>query len=253
MLSRTEAITLRSVEYGETSEIVTLFTRLHGRITVMAKGARGPRARFGSTLQPMSYLQAVYYYRPNRSVHTLSESSHIKPWRNLTRDMGKLGSGLRIVELMNALFLEDEPHESLFDQLVEVFQTLDAAHDRVENIWPYFQLLLAAELGFSPAFTREDVEAVEQSAYLHLPDGTISDRRGGESLQVARGVIRAFAILARSDLETAMRLRLARGEARRVDRLVESYLRYHIERAYPTRVSAVIQQLERRPLRDGHH
>lgn len=237
------------MEYGETSEIVTLFTRLHGRITVIAKGARGPRARFGSTLQPMSYLQAVYYYRANRSVHTLSESSHVKPWRNLTRDITKLGTGLRIVELLNALFMEDEPHESLFDQLVEVLQILDTSHDRIENVWPYFQLMLASELGFSPAFQREEVEAVEKSAYVNLADGRIATTRSAASVQADRPVVRAFAILARADLGTALRLRLAPAVARRVDRLVESYLRYHIERAYPTRVSAVIQQLERAALR----
>jgi hypothetical protein len=40
-----------------------------------------------------------------------------------------------------------------------------------------------------------------------------------------------------------VRLRLEPSVAKRVDNLVESYLRYHVERAYPTRAAAVIERL----------
>ena len=245
MLVRTEAITLRSVDYGETSQIVTLFSRSHGRITVIAKGSRGPRARFGSTLQPMSYCQALFYYRAGRSMHTLTESSHVKPWRNLTRDLDKLGVGLRIVELVNALFLDGESHERLFDQVAEIFARLDAEHERPGNLWPYFQLLLAAELGFEPAFDRSQIEGVTGVGILSLADGRVVNEYQNGCVRVDRAVLRAFAILSRSDLETSMRLRLEPAIEKKLNYLVESYVRYHVERAYPTRAAAIIEQLNK--------
>lgn len=245
MLTRTEAITLRSIDYGETSQIVTLFTRQYGRLTVMAKGSRGPRARFGSTLQPGAYAQAVFYYRPGQSVHTLSEMSHVTVWRNVTRDIEKLSISLRLVELVNALFLDGDAHERLFDSIVEILTRLDAEHTRPGNLWPIFQLRLATELGFEPAFERGDIDAVAATAILSLSDGRVVQVHGSGTVGVERAVLRAFAVFARASIESAMRLNMTDPVARRVNQLVESYLRYHVERAYPTRAAAVIEQLRR--------
>lgn len=243
MITRTEAIALRSVDYGETSQIVTLFTRLHGKMTVIAKGSRGTRARFGSTLQPMSYSQVVFYYRPGRNIHSLSEASHVRTWRNLTRDLPRIGLGLRTVELVNALFLEGDAHERLFDVLVATLARLESEHERPENLWPYFQLRLATELGFAPAFDKREIEAVRDICYVSLADGRVAAAADSGSVRVERVVLRAFAVFARADLESAVRLRLEPSVAKRVDNLVESYLRYHVERAYPTRAAAVIERL----------
>ncbi|NBB77645.1 MAG: DNA repair protein RecO, partial [Bacteroidetes bacterium] len=40
MITKTEAVVLRSVDYSESSLIVTLFTRKHGITAVIAKGAK---------------------------------------------------------------------------------------------------------------------------------------------------------------------------------------------------------------------
>lgn len=244
MIVRTEAIALRSIDYGETSQIVTLFTRSHGRVTVIAKGSRGTRARFGSTMQPMSHIQVVFYYKPGRDVHSLSEASHVSMWRNMTRDLEKLGAGLRIVELVNALFLEEDPHQRMFDTVVRVLARIDEEHDRPGNLWLFLQLQIATELGFEPAFEKTDVEAVRSTCYFSLAEGRIVDGPGSDCVRIDRSTMRAFAVLARGDESTAVRMRLARPVAGAVGRLVESYLRYHVERAYPTRASRVIAQLE---------
>ena len=59
----TEAIVLRTIDYSETSRIVTLFTRELGKTGIMAKGARAAKSRFGSTLQPMNRIAAVINIR----------------------------------------------------------------------------------------------------------------------------------------------------------------------------------------------
>lgn len=68
MIIRTDAVVLRGMDYGETSRILTLFTRRHGIIGAIAKGVRRPGSRFGSTLQPLSVIQAVYYYKAERDL-----------------------------------------------------------------------------------------------------------------------------------------------------------------------------------------
>ena len=93
MIIRTEAIVLRKMEYRETSQIVTLFTREKGKMAVLAKGARLLKSRFGSSLQPMSYTQVVFYHKPTRGLQTLSESAHVQPFHRISRDLEKSPSG----------------------------------------------------------------------------------------------------------------------------------------------------------------
>ena len=100
---RTDAIVLRGLDYGETSRIVTLFTRERGKMSVMAKGARKTKSKFGSTLQPMSHVEVVFYYKPTRTLQILSESSHVRAFHDLQRSLEKITLGLRVVELVVVL------------------------------------------------------------------------------------------------------------------------------------------------------
>lgn len=248
MILRTEAVVLRSMDYGETSRIVTLFTRTKGKIAVLAKGARHPRSRFGSTLEPMSYVQVVFYYKPGRGLQTLSESAHVELFHQTGRDLEKITLGLRVVELVQALLQEEEQHPIVFDLLLQVLHWLDDAGDNTANLLPYFQLRLATVLGFAPSVEREAVEQLpEEGGLLALDTGAIVPLAGAAraGARASRTALRAFAICARADLATIMRMRLAPDVRLELGRLVEDYLRYHVEDAYPTRSNRIIGQILR--------
>ncbi len=246
MIVRTDAVVLRAMEYGETSQIVTLFTRRHGRVTVMAKGARRPKSRFGSALQPMAYVQVVYYYKPGRGLQTLKESAHVQLLNGVSGSMEKITVGLRIVELVRALTEDEEQNALLFTLLVQALLHLNAAEERAANVLPYFQLRLAAVLGFSPDIQREAVQALpDEGGILALGSGAVapagSHTKSG--VRASRAALRAFAIFARADLDTILRMSLDAALRSEVERLVDAYLRHHVEDAYPHRVSKVAGQM----------
>lgn len=246
MIVRTEAVVLRTLAYGETSLIVTLFTREKGVVAVLARGARLPKSRFGATLQPMAYVQALFYYKPTRSLQTLTESAHVQAFHHLGRNLGKIAVGLRLVELTHALLQPEEPAPSVFNLLVGTLAYLDATERAVEHALPWYQLHLGAALGFAPAFAKADVEAVTgETGILTLDTGAMlpAGALPAAARQASRAALRAFAIFARADLETALRLHLAPAVRREVDALVEAFLRYHVEEAYPTRSEAVLGRL----------
>ncbi|MGI9174622.1 MAG: DNA repair protein RecO [Rhodothermales bacterium] len=247
MIVRTEAIVLRRMDYGETSQIVTLFTREKGRLAVMAKGARLPKSRFGSSLQPMSYMQAVLYYKASRGLQTLTESAHVRHFARIGSNLKKLSVGQRVMELTYALLHEEEANPLVFNLLVETLYQLNDAEARATNLLLCFQLRLASALGFAPAIDRASIEALtDDGGRLALERGAVlpllSDAHQG-GLRASRTALRAFAILARADLDTVMRMRIARETYAEVDTLVEAYLRYHVQDAYPGRGSRVTDQL----------
>ena len=247
MIVRTDAVVLRSFEYGETSQIVTLYTRQFGKLAVLARGARTPKSRFGSSIQPMSYAQVVLYYKPTRDLQTLTESSHIVPFHGIGRDLEKISVGLRLVELVHVLMHDEEQNPLAFNLLVRVLQRLDEADARAANLLPYFQLKMAGRLGFTPAVDREEVARVgPDGGMLALENGAVLplDALTERGMRATRPALRAFAVFARADLEDVMRMDLApelRGE---VADLVEAYLRFHIEGLYPFRTGKVFAQMQ---------
>lgn len=242
---RTEAVVLRSLEYGETSQIVTFFTERFGRVTGIAKGSRNAKSRFGSTLQLMACIDLVYYFRPTRTVQTVTETSHVARFENLSRDLRKITAGLRCIELVNAMMIEGESHPEVYHLLVDCLTAIDAEHARPDNILPYFQLQLADELGFTPSFDKPSVEAISTGGgSLYLVDGTIGPTTTGRDYRAAsRNALRAFAVYSRASLSAATRMEVQPEVARQVQQLIEAYYRFHIESQYPTRAANVTSQL----------
>ena len=65
----TEGIVLRIHALGDTSRIVTAYTRDHGLQKFVAKGARKTPSRFGFALEPLSRSRFTFYMKPDRDLH----------------------------------------------------------------------------------------------------------------------------------------------------------------------------------------
>ncbi len=250
MIFRTDAIVLRSMDYRETSRIVTLFTRERGKLTVLAKGARQPKSKFGATLQPMAHIQVVFYYKETRTLQTLSESAHLELFTGLGQQLGKITLGLRLVELVQALMADEEANPAVFNLLVTALRRLDAAPARYANLLPYFMIRLATILGFAPALDRAQVQALPEAGGvltldrgLVLPPGPTPER----VRQASRAALRAFAICTHADLDTILRMAVGAEAQHELLALAEAFLQYHTEEAFPHRSDKVLAQLSRPP------
>jgi DNA repair protein RecO (recombination protein O) len=215
----------------------------------MAKGARRTKSQFGATLQPMAYTQVVFYYKPTRELQILSESSHVESFHHLRRDLERITVGLRIVELVDALTEEEDPQPEVFAITVQALRRLNRTEARAANLWPFVQLRLAARLGIAPSIDRANVEAVEGEGLLSRANGGVypADAAPEAPRRASRAALRAYAIFAKADLDTVMRMELAPAVRREVEELVRDFLRYHVEEAYPERSQQVIAQLDRPP------
>ena len=238
MIAKTEAIVLKSISYGETSLIVSAFSRELGRISLLARGARRPKSKFGSTLQTMSHIQAVVYKKEGRQILPVNEASHAKVRRNLSRDLDKIIVGMRVVELVRGLTQEQDPNTELFDLMIDLLDNLDAENDRVFNLLLYFQMRLAALLGIEPQIVKSDVEKIDRDGYLSLDTGEVSAAPSPNGKASSRKALRTFA-----DRETICRMELDARTRQQVTMLVDAYYRYHFDEAYPDRSVKVLSRL----------
>ena len=149
MIITTEAVILRAIRYGDSSKIVTVFTRDHGRISVIAKGALGNKPRFGAALELMALSAIVYYHKESRDVQTLSHADAINTFRGLQSDGRRLVLGFAVIEYIHAVIHGGEQHRELFMLLVKTLGALDTATRNSVNILMRFLVDFCSELGFS--------------------------------------------------------------------------------------------------------
>ena len=258
---RTDAVVLRILDYGETSRIATLFTHELGKLSVMARGARASKSRFGSTLEPLAYIQAIIYVKPSRDLQSLTDASHVRTFPVVRESLSGIRAGLGFVELTNALMQEGEPNSDAFALLVNALTHLNEHETPHLQLSLFFKLRLASILGYSPSFGKAEVEALgESGGILDLDSGAMLPAENGEAkarhspgisssggagqgptstAAASRSALRAFAITARAPLATVLRMSVRPETARELDDLISSYVRFHFAESYPTRASSV--------------
>ena len=81
-----EAIILRSFPLGEGDLLISFFSRTHGRSRGVASGARRPKSRFGSTLEPLSYIRIWFYERETRPLARINQTELIESFLAVQSD-----------------------------------------------------------------------------------------------------------------------------------------------------------------------
>lgn len=150
-LVKSRAIALRNYRLGETSKVVVCYTREHGKVRLVAKGARKGGGRFGAALEPFVVSGVVFYLRPGRELSLLSQAAIERSFPEIRRDVVRQSYAGAVIELVDLLVTGESPDPALFD-LVE--RTLEeVAGVPSEGLDPAlwrFELRLAAALGYAP-------------------------------------------------------------------------------------------------------
>jgi DNA repair protein RecO (recombination protein O) len=147
-------LVLHSYPFRETSLIIEAFTREHGRVALVARGARRPRSQLRGLLQAFTPL--LLSFAGKNELRTL----HKAEWQGglaLPQGMGLL-CGFYINELMLKLLARDDPHPQLFDDYHATLQALATPglnQTGYAIILRRFEQRLLAELGYAQPFTHE--------------------------------------------------------------------------------------------------
>ena len=127
MLHKTNGIVLRSIKYGDTSLVSTIFTELYGLQTYMVQGVRSSKMaknRAGS-FQPAVLLELVVYKQPNKNMQRIREFQAAYIYNSLQQDVIKNSIALFSVEILLRLLPEEAPMPALFDFAFDYFTRLD--------------------------------------------------------------------------------------------------------------------------------
>jgi DNA repair protein RecO (recombination protein O) len=150
---KTQAIVLRSLDYGESDRIVAFYTRDFGKIRGIAKGARRSRIRFANALELFCLAEIVFSRRGRDSLALIEESRVECHFENIRQDLDKTLMSSYLAELTDQFTLEDKKSEDLFELLRDFLAQIDGA-DCNESLMRFFEIRLLACVGYQPVLDR---------------------------------------------------------------------------------------------------
>lgn len=165
------AYVLHRYDWSESSLILEVFTRNHGRIALVAKGAKKPSSNFRPILLPLQPLHLAY--GGDTEIRTLKGAEwmggHVMP----TGDA--LMSGYYLNELLLNLLARDDPYPRLFDVYANVVQVIASEHgEALQAALRTFELLLLRDIGLLPLLDAQTMTfaALDADArYSLVPEG----------------------------------------------------------------------------------
>lgn len=149
MIYSTKGIALRTIKYGETSVIASVFTELFGIQSYLVNGVRtsgkSSKAHF---FQPSSILDMEVYHNDLKNLQRIKDLKWSFIYKSILNDVIKNSIALYMVELLQKTLKQPESNADLFSFCEDAFLQLDKATSEVAANFPiYFSLQLAPFFG----------------------------------------------------------------------------------------------------------
>ena len=182
-VNQTEAILLHSRNYSETSLICELFTRKHGRVSVIAKGARSKKNKFQNIAAP-NILASINYSGK-------SELKTLVSWEEITH-FSILAKNLKILLYLNELIFKllekENKQDRIFESLIDFYKVLVSGDAKnIEIALREFEYFLICELGYGFNFLYDDngKKIVREKTYYFHPAQGFSEKPLNNFLKVS--------------------------------------------------------------------
>jgi DNA repair protein RecO (recombination protein O) len=143
---------LRTVKYGETSIIVTIFTELFGVQSYLVNGVRTSTKKGtgkANLFQPTALLDLVVYHNELKHLNRIKEFRWSYLYQHILSDVRKNAVALFMVELLTKCLKQPESNPELFHFTEDIFMKLDEGSDAMmANLPLFFALHLPFHFGF---------------------------------------------------------------------------------------------------------
>jgi len=150
-LKESEAIVLRTYPLREADLLVTLFTRLEGKVRGVARSAKKSKRRFGGALEPLTYVRASYEDRERQELARLDSCEVLESPLATEVSYPRAVALGHVAELLDELLPDREANDAIFRLAISVLGSL-----RGPDVWmpvTYFELWITRLVGFLPEFS----------------------------------------------------------------------------------------------------
>lgn len=174
---RSDALCLRSFDFGDSSQIVVYLVRGQGKLRCIARGAKNSQRRFHGPIEPLT-AQSVDIQKRRKAdgLYTLNECDVLDSFYELRQRLSSLAAGLYVIEFLQEMLPEDAPQDALLDRALHSLGRLGQRDLDLEAEVLAFELHSLSTLGIAPNLSQCVAcgTAIERSA-----DATFDGYQGG--------------------------------------------------------------------------
>lgn len=151
-LHKTKGIVLRTVKYGDTSIITSVYTELFGVQSYIVKGVRQSSKKTqgkANYFQPSAILEMEVYHNEMKHLQFIKEYQWAYLYETLLFDVVRYAVASYVIELLQHSLKQPEANPELFYLIEDTLKQIDkGSNTLISNLPIYFTLHLAGELGF---------------------------------------------------------------------------------------------------------
>ncbi|HEC23153.1 MAG TPA: DNA repair protein RecO [Chloroflexi bacterium] len=244
---RTEAVILRRQDLGEADRILTLYTRDHGKIRVVAKGVKKPTSRKVGHVE--LFTRADVLIARGRTLDILSQAQTLDAFLPLRQNLEQATYAAHFVELLDAFTEEGDESRALYDLLVEGLGWLCATSD-LRRTARYYELRLLGLAGYRPELFRcaacgKEIEPQDQF-YSPAAGGVLCPACGPgnpRARPISLNALKVLRYMQTRPFEAVESLTLRPAVQAECERLLHGTLTYYLERRL--RSAAFLARLRR--------
>ncbi len=179
MIHKTAGIVIKTVKYGETSLIATIFTELFGMQTYLINGVRKQQSKNTKhiMLQPGAILDLEVYHNEMKNLQRIKECNWRVIYHELLSDIVKNSVAIYMVELLHKILHQPETNADLFNFCEDAFEHLDKCNLKTAaNFALFFSLQIPSFLGFKIENSHQMSEA-DGILYFDLKEGLFTKEK----------------------------------------------------------------------------
>lgn len=230
-------LVLHRLNTGETDKILTLYTREHGKLSVIAKSARKAGSRLSGATE--LFMETRFLLASGRSLEIVQQAEIQQSFPGIRTDLDKLTRATYLCELLDRLTAESDTLQSveLYDLLLSALYLLQRATTYTDAIVHAYELHLLAAIGYAPALENcvrcgEPLNG-RQVGFSPSLGGALcpADRyRADDAQSLSFDGLKLLRLLASTAPELLLTLQPSPKVAAEVVRIMRWYIRYRTDR-----------------------
>src|SRR6185503_5305370 len=150
----TEALVLRTYNFGEADKIVVCLTHKAGLVRAVAKGCRKLKSKFGAALEPFTVARITYYQKENQELAGLSQAEIVKSHFDISGNAETLTGLAYMGDLVIEFSPPHEANERLFRMVKACLDAICESQADLQLILRYFEIWLLKLEGYLPDIRR---------------------------------------------------------------------------------------------------
>lgn len=198
----TDALLLRATDYRDADRIVTFFSADLGKVSAIARGAKGSRRRFAGSLEPYALIRVELELGANE-LATLKRAEIVESFDAILADLGRMEVAGAALALVREAHAPRVPDAQLFVSAVQFLTLLNHEPDPARAALLAFAMRSLALAGMAPRLgvcgRSEEPVPEGKAAYFDPALGAVVSRRFGGGPFLLSGEVRARLIVAQTD------------------------------------------------------